>query len=292
MDKYPIKLAGIDFDFVVDDSETKGSREKRKVLIKANNDEKERAVFKYELYNCTESCSKKIAFEIAKVLDYSCARIELARDENGVVGVLNYDFVDKGSGKEHTDFGNFFNIDSYNREREYTLQRIKELLDGLDVKLYNKFVRIMIFDALIGESDRHEENWGIMRTYNESGISIDLSPLYDNGCSLLREFKDRNFADKYYTGIKTLENYINRGKMIIYNSETGKHYKHFELMEYLKKENEDLFREEVGKLERLDNDVIETVVERIPDELMIREHKNAIKEYLKLRKEKLCELCG
>ena len=59
-----------------------------------------------------------------------------------------------------------------------------------------------------------------------------------------------------------------------------------------KKENEDLFREEVGKLERLDDGAIKTVVERIPDELMIREHKNAIKEYLKLRKEKLCELCG
>lgn len=43
----------------------------------------------------------------------------------------------------------------------------------------------MIFDALIGEQDRHEENWWITEKQGKSFIS----PLYDNGDSLLREFR-------------------------------------------------------------------------------------------------------
>lgn len=294
METYQFKIPDVDFKFIADDSETKGTRKKRKVLVLDDHDENldEEAVFKYELYNCTESCSEKIAYEIAKVLEYPCARIELAKDENGTVGVLNYSFIEEETGKEHTDFGNFFNIDSNNRKSEYTPERIRNLLDELDKKLYNNFVRIMFFDALIGETDRHEENWGILRTYREQNILNEISPLYDNGCSLLREFKDYTFASKYYDGIRKLENHVNRGKTMIYNPSTGKRYGHFELIEYLKNENPTLLKEEAEKLKLLDVSTIEQIVNRVPDELMAEEHKNAIKKYLKLRKEKLCEICG
>ncbi len=56
----------------------------------------------------------------------------------------------------------------------------------------------MVFDALIGEQDRHEENWRIIQIGNQYRIS----PLYDNGCSLLRNFKDEKYAKDYYDGKK------------------------------------------------------------------------------------------
>lgn len=37
-----------------------------------------------------------MSYEIAKILNYDCARIDLAVDEKGILGVLNYVFVDIG----------------------------------------------------------------------------------------------------------------------------------------------------------------------------------------------------
>lgn len=41
-----------------------------------------------------------------------------------------------------------------------------------------------LFDALIGNSDRHQNNWGVTITPTQSGAIRRLSPLFDNGTSL------------------------------------------------------------------------------------------------------------
>ena len=52
-------------------------------------------MFKYERedYQCSKACSEKLSYEIAKILGYECARIELAEDEHNNLGVLNYFFL-------------------------------------------------------------------------------------------------------------------------------------------------------------------------------------------------------
>lgn len=119
--------------------------------------------FKYEgkNYNVSEACSEKKCYEIASVLDYDCARIELARDDMGNLGILNYLFVEPNS-FEHMDAVSYLKINSSNRSLLYTISNIKRTLDNLDSKLFPEFIKIMIFDALVGEQDRHEENWGII----------------------------------------------------------------------------------------------------------------------------------
>lgn len=52
--------------------------------------------------SCSEACSEKLNYEIAKVLGYECAHIELALDENDTLGILNYLFVDTHE-EEHID---------------------------------------------------------------------------------------------------------------------------------------------------------------------------------------------
>ena len=53
----------------------------------------------------------------------------------------------------------------------------------------------MLFDCLIGNSDRHHSNWGVV-PYIKKGdtqyhICSKLSPLYDN-CSSLCAYEDNN----------------------------------------------------------------------------------------------------
>ena len=139
----------------------------------------------------------------------------------------------------------------------------------------------MIFDALVGEQDRHEENWGITKSGNE----YKLSPLYDNGDSLLRNFKDIIYAEAYYSGKKEFDSYINKSKTIIYKEDNKKQYKHFELIKYLNDNYTDVVQKEILNLNKLTDEIIENIVNKIPDELLTDIHKKYIIIYLKKRRD-------
>ncbi len=226
-----------------------------------------------------------MSYEIAKILGYKCARIELAQDEDGVIGVLNYLFIAIGS-IEHMDAVSYLNIHDSDRPKYYTISNIKKTLDELDTKLFNDFIKIMVFDALVGEQDRHEENWGIEQINGK----YKISPLYDNGCNLLRNFKDELYADAYYTGIKDFDAYINKSKTIIYKEDNKKQYKHFELIKYLNDNYRDIVQLEIRNLNKLTDDTIKEIVEKIPDDLLTIIHKEYIIKYLRKRRDILLNI--
>lgn len=278
MSKYSIKTPGRDFKFLGSYYNSKGSRRKRIVIDSYGN----MAFFKYEGkdYLVSEACSEKMCYEIAKILGYDCARIELAIDEQGNLGVLNYLFIDLGT-IEHIDAVSYLNIHENQRSQFYTISNIKKKLDTLNVLLFRDFIKIMIFDALVGEQDRHEENWGIERT--EQGYK--MSPLYDNGCNLLREFRDESFAEKFYSGKKSFDAYIRRSKTILYKENHSVQYKHFELIEYLNQIYHEDVQKELSNLILLTDKNIEIVVNKIPDELLTSRHREYIINYLKKRRD-------
>lgn len=278
MKKYPIKLQKKDFKFINTNQTAKGTRTKRFIIDSHG----KRAFFKYEVKdrNLSEACSEKMAYEIAKILNIPCAKIELARDSNGELGVLNYFFVDNKN-TEHVDAIAYINNENTSRPSFYTISNIKYILDSIDHSLFKSFIRMQIFDALIGEQDRHEENWGILYT----GKSYIFSPLYDNGDSLLNFFKDDTIADNYYNGIKSFDSYINNSKTFIYKEGTQKRYKHFELIKELNNKYHDIVQNELRMLENLTDKKIEIVVNQIPDALLTKKHKTYIIEYLKRRRD-------
>ncbi|MDO5557915.1 MAG: HipA domain-containing protein, partial [Clostridia bacterium] len=227
----------------------KGSREKKMAI---DYKEDRISMFKYqsEKYNTSEACSEKLSYEIARVLKYDCAKIELAIDKSGKLGILNYLFVDLDK-SEHIDADAFIKKGENDRKKFYNLENIKMCLDKLNKNLYFDFLKIMFFDALIGEQDRHEENWGV--TVNKGEYKI--SPLYDNGCNLLRNFKDEKYAEKYYNNECLFEKYINRSKSLIYKK-NGQKYGHFELIEDVYEEYPEFIQNEVLKLNILSENIV------------------------------------
>ena len=282
MQKYEIKQVNKDFSFYDDFVNIKGTRRKR--LITDNNNEI--AIFKYEgeNYECSEACSEKLSYEIAKVLGYKVAKIELAKDENDNIGVLNYIFSSKKI-KEHTDAIDYLNINNEERKKYYTIANIKNRLDKLDVFLFKDFIKIMIFDALVGEQDRHEENWGITKQNDK----YEISPLYDNGCNLLRAFKCEEYAEKYYNKIRDFDALIRKSTCIIYR-EDGKRYKHFELIEELNKKYPNEIKYEIDNLNKLTDNIIEDLVNKIPNDLLTTKHKEYIIIYLRKRRDILLDI--
>lgn len=283
MEKYQIKKMGIDFNFKQDEPIVRGSRKK----MLAIDNKKEIAMFKYERedYDCSEACSEKLAYEIAKVLEYNCAKIELAVDNDNKIGVLNYYFSDRFNAP-HTDIVAYLNKDTKERKSYYTISNIKSVLDNIDTDLFKDFIKIMIFDALIGEQDRHEENWGITEKQGKNFIS----PLYDNGDSLLREFRNTANAQKYYDGIKDFNVYINRSHTIIYKEDNKNQYKHFELIEYLYDNYPQYVIPEIDNLKKLNDEIIKELVNKIPNELLTNEHKEYIIMYLIRRRDILLNI--
>ncbi len=71
---------------------------------------------------------------------------------------------------------------------------------------------VLTFDVLIGNTDRHQDNWGLIvkrtKRGNEMLIDINTSPAFDNGTALCYEileqdigkYEDTNKLERYLTG--------------------------------------------------------------------------------------------
>lgn len=117
-----------------------------------------------------------------------------------------------------------------------------------------------------------------------------ISPLYDNGDSLLREFRNPQNFQKYYDGIKSFDAYIERSKTIIYKENNISRYKHFELIQYLFDNFPALVIPEIKKISILTDEIIEKIVNQIPNELLTNEHKKYIILYLIKRRDILLNI--
>lgn len=80
--------------------------------------------------------------------------------------------------------------------------------------LLQDFAQMIVFDAIIGNMDRHHENWGIVETirykqqllFDKKQITTErwFTPLYDHGSSLLFELED-----------KMVERYLNNEDQLV-----------------------------------------------------------------------------
>jgi len=72
------------------------------------------------------------------------------------------------------------------------------------------WARALTFDALIGNTDRHPENWGFLFTRPEPGQSlISMAPLFDNGTSFGYERTDAALREEWSD--ERLNAYISKG---------------------------------------------------------------------------------
>ena len=229
----------------------------------------------------TELASEKIACEIAKVIGYRCADIDLAKDQDGELCVLNYSFLKPD--ESLIEFASEASIsqNGSDRKEKYTIQGIKRILDTVDEKLYSEFIGLQVFDALIGESDRHEENWGYIRTSERSDII--LAPFYDNGDSLMHNINNVQI-EEYTNNEASFLKYINKSKTKILDN-NGHKIKHFQLIDYLIVENPPFLKEELQRTKILTNDIIKGIIYEIPDEYLPQSHKEILQRYISIRRD-------
>lgn len=57
------------------------------------------------------------------------------------------------------------------------------------------WVQTFLFDAICGNTDRHQDNWGLLAEPLKGGHTFRLSPCYDNGTSLGHELNERDHGE-------------------------------------------------------------------------------------------------
>ena len=70
---------------------------------------------------------------------------------------------------------------------------------------------MLTFDALIGNTDRHQENWGLVWSLRIGNlVHAELTPAFDNGTSLGHELQPKHFRE-FAQAPDRMQRYISRG---------------------------------------------------------------------------------
>lgn len=125
----------------------------------------------------------------------------------------------------------------------FTFEFIKESVKAVFPKCYENLledlVRMIAFDAIVGNNDRHFYNWGVVDTKKRTRKVPKFAPLYDSARGLLWNLSNENIvhhAKVHNEGGKKVVNYIKNAYPRI-SLERNNQANHFELIKFVKEDN-------------------------------------------------------
>lgn len=220
---------------------------------------------------------------------------------NGRIGSMSYNINQTGNisfreGLEHIQARYpFYDKETLTDEysnKKYSLQMIEDSVgELLDI---SEILKIMIFDCLIGNSDRHHSNWGvspyIKNSNGERYLRLKLCPLYDNGSSLCA-YENENDIEIFFKDKMKFEALINTKSKSAIGWENERPIKHFELLRKLK---ENKYALVIPYIKKIENNVNETNIDKILNQFessIISENmKKLLRMYILERRKRMLEI--
>ena len=185
-------------------------------------------LFKYPRENTGEHWAEKVAAEIAVRLRVLHGPVELA-DLNGTRGTTTRSFTND----RQLFHGNQlllkkvadYDADMVFGQSHHTLRNIWRVMEGFKTRdavhmAKCRFAGYLVLDAVIGNTDRHHENWGLLLKRTETGWKGRVAPSFDHASSLGRELQDS--ARDRILEQRRVGRYSERGRGGIYWSEGDK----------------------------------------------------------------------
>lgn len=83
----------------------------------------------------------------------------------------------------------FSYVPIYEFVNKMSLKKVGEYIKDLDEKFYDSFVDMLLFDAIICNTDRHYGNFGFL-VDNKTNKPVKFAPIFDNGLSLFNYAAD------------------------------------------------------------------------------------------------------
>jgi hypothetical protein len=188
----------------------------------------ERWLFKEARPATGEDWAEKVAAEIAKAIGIRSAAVELA-EYQGRRGCISRNFVDVRSGQA--------------------------LVAGY-----------IVLDALIGNTDRHHENWGLLLNVQTDlrAINLSVAPSFDHASSLGRELRDERRLQLLSEG--RVGWYVRKGKGGIFKSPSERHGENpLRLVQFAAQAYPSLFKPALERTAALSAGDIHRIVHALPD---------------------------
>ena len=266
------------------DGASEGSGRSEKVWL-INKQTKEVGLFKFtKSSETTEHISEKLASDLARLIGLDCAKIEIGVYDSKI-GSMSYlinsdnEILIEGIyliNKIYPNYDSYTMYDNINNEY-YSLEMILNSLNEYNLK--SEFFRIVIFDFIIGNTDRHQNNWAVLQCND----IIRICPIYDNGSSLCCYIKEENI-DTYLGNDKVRFNSIVNSKSksrIRVDKKLKKESTHLEMIRYIKQNYNECIIEWVKIIKDSITDIaIDNIISNYEVALISDKRKLLIKKFL------------
>jgi len=189
----------------------------------------------------------------------------------------------------------YYNIEKLldeNSGDKYSVQMIENSLTYADEM--KRILKMIIFDCLIGNSDRHHSNWGEIYSmdYKEHYFIFhwDISPLYDNGSSLC-SYINENDIDIILKDKMKYEAIINTKSKSAIGWENTRPIRHFELITNIKNRYYDDTIEFVKDIkEKVNEESIENILSNFNNDIISEKMKKLLKRFIIDRKNRIIDI--
>lgn len=274
---------------------SEGSGTSEKIWLK-NPETNEIGLFKYkkDIFT-TDHISECLSYQLAKLIDIPCAKFEIGKYFKRE-GSMSYNIIEKPKQalvegisfitNKYPQYDPEKFVDRISGDR-YSLEMIENVMS--EYGIFYDFLKIPIFDYLIGNSDRHQSNWAVIVDDGE----IRWSPLYDNSsslCAYVPEEKINGYLGKDKTRWKSLVE--TKSKSLIRRTVSDeKKPTHLEMLKFIKSKYYDETKKDIDKIiEVVTEKEISSILEKYEDNVLSENKKILIKRFLMSKIEKMKEV--
>ena len=239
-------------------------------------------LFKLPTDNTGQHWAEKVAYEIARRMRILAPIVELTE--------CQLEDSEPSRGSSARSFASGYELyhgnqvlagmdDYYDPEQRFgqSMHTVQRIFNGMSVfasdafaeRCRIKLAEYFVFDAVIGNVDRHHENWGILCKLVDGRMRGRLAPTFDHASSLGRELVDaggRKSRRRYLNEIG-IERYVERAHGAVYwGEDSTRGPSPLDLVRRCveQPEYQVLFRRAVRRVDYLTTESVEEIVSKVP----------------------------
>lgn len=263
-----------------EDTEQLGSKPKFWVLLPDG-----RWLFKEARPNTGEDWAEKVAAEVARAIGIRAATVELASFGERR-GCISRNFVDVEAGQALVHGNEILGMRVTGYDKGKTFRQSDHTLENIDAAVRSLFptenadgvltqlAGYMVLDALIGNTDRHHENWGLLlqAQTHARAVKLSVAPSFDHASSLGRELLDDRRAA--LLAANRVGWYISKGRGGIFRGRQERHGENpLRFVQLAARAYPSFFSPTLEKVAALSRDDVCRIVDAVPDDRASRPAK-------------------